>query len=351
MGIESRGEKKEAVKRKAFSLPKDLPSGKARFIAPMKAKLFDEPPTQGDWSYELKFDGIRLIAVKNKSKVNLISRNRNELSARFPEVADAIASLPTENCMIDGEVVAVDDKGRSSFQLLQGRDLPGGKDHPVYFYAFDLLQANDQLLIHQPLEKRKAWLQQLCANGDKTIRYSGEIEGEVSKLLQEVQRLGLEGLIGKLRNSVYEPDRRSGAWIKLKVLNEQEFVIGGYTPPAGARKHFGALLVGYYKGDRLLFAGKIGTGFNAESLALLHGKFRKESRANCPFADLPSRQGGAWVQGITPSMMRKMHWVNPVFVCQIKFAEWTRNAKLRQPVFLGLREDKKPTEVKRETPQ
>jgi bifunctional non-homologous end joining protein LigD len=173
-----------------------------------------------------------------------------------------------------------------------------------------------------------------------------------------VQRRGLEGVIGKLRNSTYEAGRRSGAWIKLKVLNEQEFVIGGYTPPEGSRKHFGAILVGYYenkrktghaKGDRrLLFAGKVGTGFNAESLADLYKQFRAEERDTCPFADLPSKQGGQWVQGITPSMMKKMHWVNPKYVAQIKFAEWTRDEKLRQPVFLGLREDKKSTEVVRE---
>ncbi len=166
--------------------------------------------------------------------------------------------------------------------------------------------------------------------------------------MKQVEQLGLEGLIGKQRNSIYEPDRRSGAWIKLKVLNEQEFVIGGYTPPQGARKHFGALLVGYYEGKRLLFAGKVGTGFNAKLLGALHKRFKDEEREDCSFADLPSKEGGQWVQGITPAMMRRCHWINPVFVAQVKFAEWTRDAKLRQPVFLGLREDKKPTDVVRE---
>ncbi|MGZ4984264.1 MAG: ATP dependent DNA ligase, partial [Chthoniobacterales bacterium] len=207
----------------------------------------------------------------------------------------------------------------------------------------------DRLLIGQPLEKRKEWLQQLCAAAEEPIRYSGEIGGNVATLLREVQRLGLEGLIGKLRGSKYEADRRSGAWIKLKVLNEQEFVIGGYTPPAGARKHFGALLVGYYEGERLVFAGKVGTGFDTKMLRSLHSRFKKEQRNDCPFADLPSKQGGVWVQNITPAMMRKIHWVNPVFVCEVKFAEWTRDAKLRQPVFLGVREDKNPKDVKRET--
>jgi bifunctional non-homologous end joining protein LigD len=163
-----------------------------------------------------------------------------------------------------------------------------------------------------------------------------------------VKRRGLEGIIGKQRDSVYEPGRRSGAWIKLKCVNEQEFVIGGYTPPGGSRKHFGAILVGYYKDKRLLFAGKVGSGFTSKSLSMLHKKFREEARDDCPFADLPSKQNGQWVQGITPSMMRKMHWVNPAFVAQIKFAEWTRDGKLRQPVFLGLREDKEASEVTRE---
>ena len=157
-----------------------------------------------------------------------------------------------------------------------------------------------------------------------------------------------------MRNSIYEAGRRSGTWIKLKCVNEQEFVIGGYTPPQGARKHFGAILVGYYENkkkkedSRLVFAGKVGTGFTAKSLSMLDKKFQKETRDNCPFVDLPSKQNGQWVQGITPSMMRKIHWVNPVFVCEIKFAEWTRDGKLRAPVFLGLREDKKPSDVIRE---
>ena len=184
---------------------------------------------------------------------------------------------------------------------------------------------------------------------------SGKMGYAIAKaLLDEVKRRGLEGIIGKQRNSIYEPGRRSAAWIKLKCVHQQEFAIGGYTPPQGARKHFGAILVGYYENkkkkedSRLVFAGKVGTGFTAKSLSMLDKKFQKETRDNCPFVDLPSKQNGQWVQGITPSMMRKIHWVNPVFVCEIKFAEWTRDGKLRAPVFLGLREDKKPSDVIRE---
>jgi bifunctional non-homologous end joining protein LigD len=328
------------------SLP-DLPSAKARFVEPMKAKLVEKPPATGDWVYELKFDGIRLVGVKRDEEVSLLSRNQNELAERFPEIVEAIKTLPASECVIDGEVVALDNEGRSSFQLLQAREMEGRKS-PVYFYAFDLLQLDGKSLLSLPLEARKNVLEKLCAGAGDPIRYSGAIVGDAERLLAEVKRRGLEGIIGKQRNSVYEHGRRSGAWIKLKCVSEQEFVIGGYTPPQGARKYFGAVLVGYYENKKLVFAGKVGTGFNAKSLSTLYKKFRKEARDDCPFVDLPSKQNGQWVQDITPSMMRKMHWVNPVFVCEIKFAEWTRDKKLRAPVFLGLREDKNPHEVVRE---
>jgi bifunctional non-homologous end joining protein LigD len=329
------------------SLP-DLPSAKARFIEAMKAKLVEKPPAIGDWIYELKFDGIRLIAVKKDEKVSLLSRNQNELAERFPEIVEAVTNLPARECVIDGEVVTLDEEGRSSFQLLQAREMEGRKS-PVYFYAFDLLQLDGKSLLSLPLEARKNVLEKLCAGAGDPIRYSGAIGGDAERLLEEVKRRGLEGIIGKQRNSVYEPGRRGGAWIKLKCVQEQEFVIGGYTPPQGARKHFGAILVGYYENKKLVFAGKVGTGFTAKSLSMLYKKFQKEGRDDCPFVDLPSKQNGQWVQDITPSMMRKMHWVKPVFVCEIKFAEWTRDKKLRAPVFLGLREDKKPSEVVRES--
>jgi bifunctional non-homologous end joining protein LigD len=325
-----------------------LPAGKPRFIDPMKPRLLDAPPTSGDWSYELKFDGIRACAIKDGGKVSLISRNGNELRARYPEVADAVKNLPVDECVIDGEVVALDEEGRSSFQLLQALELEGRKS-PVCFYVFDLLQLNGRSLIGLPLSARKELLAQICEDVGDPIRFSGEIGGDAGPLLAEVQRRGLEGLIGKLRDSVYEPGRRSGAWIKLKSVNEQEFVIGGFTPPQGARQHFGALLVGYYEKKKFRFAGKVGTGFNTKSLAWLHKKLKSEKREDCPFADLPSQEGGQWVQGITPAMMSRIEWVNPVFVCQVKFAEWTRDGKLRQPVFLGLRDDKKPEAVVRET--
>jgi bifunctional non-homologous end joining protein LigD len=339
--------------RSAISLPKSLPNTKPRFIEPMKARLEEEPPSHGDWLYELKFDGIRAIAVKDGKKVSLISRNGNKLDQRFPEIMDAVKAVPVQECVLDGEAVALDDEGRSSFQLLQALEIEGRKA-PLRFYVFDLLQLNGKSLLDLPVEQRKQVLASVCENVGDPILYSGEITGDVKSLLAEVKRRGLEGLIGKRRGSKYEPGRRSGAWIKLKSLHEQEFVIGGYTPPGGSRKYFGAILVGYYDGgskkrdSRLKFAGKVGSGFTEKSLSTLHKKFRAEEREKCPFVDLPSKSAGQWSQGITPSMMNKMHWINPKFVAQIKFSEWTRDGKLRQPVFLGLRQDKGAKQVVRE---
>ena len=161
---------------------------------------------------------------------------------------------------------------------------------------------------------------------------------------------GIEGLIGKRPDSPYEPGRRSGAWIKLKFHHQQEFVIGGYTDPEGTRQAFGALIVGYYDGGRLMAAGRVGTGFDSTLLKSLQERFRKASAKNCPFANIPVRERGRWGQGITPAEMKKCHWLKPKLVCQVKFAEWTRDGRLRQPVFLGLRADKRAAEVVRETP-
>ncbi len=356
--IAGRDEAEDERVRTASELLKELPKAKPHFIEPMKARLVDDAPKHGDWLYELKFDGIRAIAIKNDRKVSLVSRNGNKLDGRFPEIVEAIKNLPVRECVIDGEVVALDEDGRSSFQLLQALEMEGRKA-PLCFYVFDLLQLDGKSLLGVPLEQRKQGLAKICEGVGDVIRYSGEISGDVKPLLAEVKRRDLEGLIGKHRNSFYEPGRRSGTWIKLKCVNEQEFVIGGYTPPAGSRKYFGAILVGYYERGKLRFAGKVGSGFTEKSLSMLHKKFRKEERADCPFVDLPSKlatgrvrptggQGSEWMQGITPSMMKKMHWVNPKFVAEIKFAEWTRDGKLRQPVFLGIREDKLATEVRRE---
>ncbi|WP_256199227.1 hypothetical protein [Verrucomicrobium spinosum] len=166
--------------------------------------------------------------------------------------------------------------------------------------------------------------------------------------MKEVQKHGLEGIIGKRKGSSYEPGRRSGEWIKLKVHQQQEFVIGGYTEPSGSRSHLGALLVGVWERGKLIYSGKVGTGFTTATLKELHQRMVKLKRTTCPFSDLPEEREGRYGQGITAAVMKRCHWVKPMLVCQVKFGEWTRDGRLRQPVYLGLREDKPAREVVRE---
>ena len=319
------------------------------FIPPMKATLVAGPPTRGHWLYELKFDGFRALALKSGDAVRLMSSNAKDFTARFPEIADAVSVLPVRSAILDGEIVALDDEGRSRFQLLQA--LETGTERPqLAFYIFDLLHHDGADLRKEPLRERRAILSKLLGKAVEPIRYSAEIRGDPNRLLAEVRKRGLEGIIGKVADSDYETGRRSRSWIKLKCVSEQEFVIGGHTPPEGTRKHFGALLVGCYEGERLRFAGKVGTGFDATLLKSLHGRMSALSRTSCPFANLPEKQQGRWSQNITPREMKRCHWGEPKLVCQVRFTEWTRDGKLRHPVFLGLREDKDAREVVREKP-
>jgi bifunctional non-homologous end joining protein LigD len=328
---------KRAVKAAALPL----------FVEPMKAKLVAAPPPHGNWLYEIKFDGWRALALKGGSQARLLSRNEQDFGAKFPEIMESIAALDAQDAVIDGEIVALDEKGRSSFQLLQAYDI--GQDRPpIFFYAFDILQLDGHDLKNLPLTERKSQLQNLLKNPPGVIRYSAALGNKLEPLLEQVRQLGLEGLIGKLAGSAYEPGRRSGSWIKLKLVLEQEFVIGGYTDPEGSRRYFGSVIVGFYEGEKLLCAAKVGTGFNDALLRRLHSQFRKIERASCPFANLPVPRGSKYGQAITAAEMKYCHWIEPKMVCQVKFSEWTRDGRLRQPVFLGLREDKDPTEVVRE---
>jgi bifunctional non-homologous end joining protein LigD len=322
---------------------------KLQFVEPMKAKLVEKPPTSGDWIYELKFDGFRALGLKSDGNVELLSRNNKSLNEKFASVAESISELPCGDAIIDGEIVALDSEGRSSFQLLQAYAMEG-KRTPLYFYAFDLLRLEGEDLRKMPLEERKKRLAALIEAAPEQVRFSSEIGGDPVKLLAEVRRRGLEGIIGKRVDSRYEAGLRSGAWIKLKALLEQEFVIGGYTEPQGSRKHFGALLVGVYEEDVLQFVTKVGTGFSAKLLGLLHKQFQPLVRSECPFANLPTQRSGRWGQGINRAEMKRCTWLEPKLVCQVRFTEWTRDGGIRHPAFIGMREDKDPKEVRREIP-
>ena len=317
------------------------------FVEPMQAKLVAGPPTGGDWVYEIKFDGFRAVALKGGAEAKLISRTENDMGGKFPELLEAIGELNARDCILDGEIVAMDAKGRSSFQLLQAYEL-GQERPPLCYYVFDLLRLDGKDLTGLPLQERKERLEGLLKGAPDAIRYSASLEGDPEDLLKKVRKLGLEGLIGKEKDSPYEAGRRSGKWIKLKIIQEQEFVIGGYTEPGGSRTHFGSLILGVYENKKFVCVGKVGTGFNAKLLRTLHGEFQNVIQEKNPFANLPAQTSGRWGQGITASEMKHCTWLKPQLVCQVKFAEWTRDGRLRQPVFLGMREDKKAKEVIRE---
>ncbi len=316
------------------------------FVEPMMARLTAHVP-KGHWFYEIKFDGYRALALKGGSQVRLLSRNEKDFGGKFPELMTALLSLPAQDAIIDGEVVALDPKGRSSFQLLQAREL-GEERPPLLYYAFDLLLLDGEKLTDLPIGERREKLRHLLRNAPDEVRYSDSLGGNATPLLKQAKKLGLEGLIGKREDSVYEIGKRTGAWIKLKLRQEQEFVIGGYTDPEGTRSHFGSLLVGVYQSKKLIFTGKVGTGFDHKLLGTLHTAFRKIATDTCPFVNIPEKRSGRWGQGVTLAEMKRCHWVKPVMVCQIKFGEWTRDDRLRQPVFLGLREDKDARQVVRE---
>ncbi|MEO6033676.1 MAG: non-homologous end-joining DNA ligase [Verrucomicrobiota bacterium] len=324
------------------------PDAKVEFVSPMKCRLMKAPPHGVSWIYEIKFDGFRVVALKRGNEVELLSRSRKDLTQRFPGVAQALQKLPFKSGVIDGEVVALDAEGRSSFQLLQMANLPGSAHPPLCFYAFDLLNLDNRSLVNLPLAKRKEILEPLVSGIDERVRYSANITGDPVKLLGEIRKLRLEGIIAKRIDSKYEAGLRTGSWVKIKIVNEQEFVIGGYTAPKGSRDRFGALLVGYYEKGELRFASKVGTGFNRATLESLYQNFEKIKRNECPFANLPEKKSRRYRQSMTVAEMKRCSWLKPQLVCQINFTEWTRDGHLRHPVFLGLRDDKKPGEVVRE---
>lgn len=325
---------------------KNLPDGNLSFVIPMNCDLAEHLPKGDNWIYEIKFDGIRSVTLKDGDNIRIYSRLGNEVTGRFAKIVDELRSLPCKHAVLDGEIVALEESGRSSFQLLQASRMPTRNKPPICYYLFDLIHLEGKDLKSLPLDHRKELLQGLLEDHEGVVRFSASLHADADQLLDEVRKRGLEGLIAKKEDSIYEPARRSGSWLKIKLLNSQEFVIGGYTQPKGARSCFGAILVGYYDGDDFYFASKVGTGFNEELLKSLRQQFDEIKQEECPFVNLPEKR--ATTGGVTASEMRKCTWVQPKLVCEVRFTEWTNDNHLRQPVFVGLREDKRSQEVVRE---
>ena len=295
-------------------------------VSPMLATLVREPFHRPGWVYEEKYDGYRILAYKEGDGVTLLSRNSKDRSEWFSAVAKAVAKLPARTLVLDGEVVAFDRRGVSRFQLLQR-----SQADPEYA-VFDCLYRDGRDLRRQALPARREALEKMLGTARKgvTIFPSTRLAANGLKAYSAAQRKGYEGLVAKDESAPYTPGR-SSRWLKVKVHQEDEFVIVGYTAPAGTRQHFGALLLGAYDGGNLRYVGKVGTGFSRESLARLFRKFQPLVRGKPAVADPPPQ--------------KNVVYLAPKLVAQIAFGEFTHDGKLRQPVFLGLRDDKRPQEV------
>ncbi len=315
---------------------------KPTFVEPMQCKPISTLPEDGSWTFEIKFDGYRCIAIKSGSAVELVSRNNKKLNGRFPELVAAFGELQGDFA-VDGEIVALDPKGRPAFQLLQNSE---SKPVPIFFYGFDLLHHDGETTTQHPIEKRREGLENLFAEVRDPLRLSPLLEGDTNAILAAVQKLGLEGVVGKRQGSVYEAGERSGAWIKHRTNQEQEFVIGGYVP--GARG-FDTLIVGVYEKKRLLYAAKVKDGFVPRIRGEIFPLLKKLQIEECPFANLPEKKASRWGEALTAAKMKECRWVRPTLVCQVGFVEWTDSGKLRHCRFIAMRDDKIPTKVVRES--
>ncbi len=308
----------------------------------MLATLVDAPFDDDDWLFEVKWDGFRaLCTVHTDGRVELRSRNDKDLLAKFPELEDLGAAFDTRPVIVDGEIVSLDERGRSSFQRLQNRiesrrPKPHAGEGTTAYAAFDLLYADGRDLRGEPLEERKAMLERMIVPGHHAI-YSKHVVGRGKELFTLAKREELEGIIGKRRDSTYQ-SRRSRDWVKIKAVHEQEFVIGGWTEPRGSRRYFGALLLGVYDGDDFVYVGHVGTGFSTALLGEIHKKLEPLEIKTSPF------------KGKLPKSNAPVHFVRPRLVAEVKFSEWTNDGYLRAPVFLGLRDDKPARAVIRERP-
>ena len=301
--------------------------------------LVSEVPAGDQWLHEIKLDGYRVWCRIEKRRATLLTRGGKDWSDRFPSILAAARQLPVEAALLDGELVAFAEDGRTSFQLLQ-RGLLEGSGTALRLVAFDLLHLDGTDLSDLPLDERKSELARLLAAApEAALGYSDHVAGGGDAFFREACRLSVEGVVSKLRESKYRAGR-SRDWVKTKCLSEQEFVIGGFTEPSGSRDGVGALLVGTFERGGLRFAGRVGTGFDRATLDDLARRLSRLERKTAAFVDPPR---GAAARGV--------HWVDPRLVAQVRFTEWTADGKLRHPSFQGLREDKAARDVHVETPQ
>jgi len=313
----------------------------------MLATPIEEPFDNPAWLFEIKWDGYRAVAFIKDGAVRLVSRNHNDLTGQFPELRDLPGFIKAKQAVVDGEIVALDEQGRPSFSLMQQRTgfqagrrrLPGRAEVPILYYAFDLIYLDGYDLHRVGLEQRKELLRSMLQDGD-ALRFSDHYPEKGRDLFDVARQRGLEGILAKKRDSAYQEDRTRD-WLKIKITQRQECVIGGYTDPEGSRQYFGSLVLGLYdKHGHLIHVGQVGTGFDHGTLKQIYEQLRPLETKTNPFH---GEIGG----------LRKVHFVRPELVAEIKFSEWTHETdeggmKMRAPVFLGLRFDKNPKECRLE---
>jgi bifunctional non-homologous end joining protein LigD len=301
-----------------------------QFVAPMQASSVKKPFDSQDWIFETKLDGFRAIAVIDSTgKARIWSRNHLPLESKFPTVREAVDELNLRSTILDGEIVALDEKGIPRFQLLQKwQKCPTA---PVAYVLFDLLWDNGRDLTGKSVVQRRERLQEIITPV-AGIQVGGYLEKRGVELFQLAKEKGLEGIIAKRKGSTYQPGRRSPDWLKIKARPQQEFVVGGFTEGKGSRKHFGALLLGAYRNGKLHYFGHSGSGFTEKGLKEAMGRLKPFCPYKSPFVN-------------PPKIPEKIQWVKPAFVCEVAFAEWTLDGELRQTTFLGWRDDKSPADV------
>jgi bifunctional non-homologous end joining protein LigD len=306
------------------------------FLPPQLATLVDKPPSGEAWVHELKFDGYRMLCFVNRGKAKFFSRNGKDWTEKFPNVSTALKTLPVTTAILDGEIVIQDKAGRSSFQALQ--QSMKIRSSAFVFQIFDLIYLDGFNITGTPLRERKAVLEELLAGAKPKgpLRYSDHVEGNGAQFFKQACEYGIEGIVSKLADSPYESTRNKN-WLKTKCIKRQEFVIVGYTPSKKAFPGFGSLILGVYDKGKLVYSGRVGTGFSIRQRLEIQKKLDRISQQAMPFAVKPKDPG-----------LRDAHWAKPQLVAEVEFTEWTAEGSIRHPSFQGLREDKMPTEIVRE---
>jgi bifunctional non-homologous end joining protein LigD len=330
-------------KRKLLFAPKDLPGARKSsmpdFVAPQLATLVQDPPEGDEWIHELKFDGYRMLSHLNRGQVQFWSRNKKDWTEKFPNLVKALKSFPASTAIVDGEVVIVDKAGRSSFQHLQ-QSMRTSATAAFVFQIFDVIYLDGYDLTATPLLQRKQLLEALLTSikGNSPLRYSEHVEGSGEDFFRQACEYKIEGIISKLANSPYESTRNRN-WLKAKCIKRQEFVVAGYTPSKNAFPGFGSLILGVHEKGKLIYAGRVGTGFTIKQRLELQKKLDKISQPAMSFSVKPKDPG-----------LRDAHWAKPQLIAEVAFTEWTADGSIRHPSFQGLRDDKKAIDVIREEP-